>query len=59
MFLVLFVFVNLAPSSRLRHLSVGLTLVDILDLAAGRGPKLLFVTLVDQIESRRCFCSRF
>ena len=50
MFLVQFLasFLNLAPSSRLRHLSIGLSFLEVLELVAGRGPEL--ATPVDQID---------
>ena len=59
MFLIQFLasFLNLAPSSRLRHLSIGLSFVEVLGLVAGRGLEL--ATPVDQINFKSRFWSRF
>ena len=59
MFLVQFLasFLNLAPSSRLRHLSIGLSFLEVIGLVAGRGPEL--ATPVDQIYLWSRFWSRF
>ena len=46
----LFSILDLAPSSRLRHASIGLSFVDVPGLVAEPGSKLPFATLVDQIK---------